>query len=73
MNRIKRYGWRYWLGALTVVLLLVVLALVAARLTGATAGWEDNVGITLSLFMWPALLIYHFGWVAWHRQSENQT
>lgn len=43
-----------------------VLALVAARLTGATAGWADNVGIMLGLFVWPSLLIYHFAWVAWH-------
>ena len=41
-------------------LLLAIFGVVADILTGATAGWGNNVGITLTLFMWPALIVYHF-------------
>ena len=78
MKRDGRYGRKYWLGALVVVLSLAVFGMVAGILTGTTAGWGDNVGITLSLFMWPALIVYHFAWIGWHRskgeqQPKNQT
>ena len=59
------YGRIYWLGALGVVLGLVVLGFAMASITGATAGWGDNVGITLSIFIWPALLVYHVAWRLW--------
>lgn len=65
------YGWRYWVGALGIVLALVVLGLVMAYITGVSAGWGDNVGITLSIFMWPALLAYHIAWRLWHRSNSK--
>jgi len=53
-------------------LLLAIFGVVADILTGATAGWGNNVGITLTLFMWPALIVYHFAWIAWHWSKEEQ-
>lgn len=72
MKRDGRYGRTYWLGALVVVLSLAVFGVVAGILTGATAGWGDNVGITLTLFIWPSLIVYHFAWIGWHRLKEEQ-
>ena len=70
MKRDGRYGRTYWFGALIVVLSLAAFVVVAG--IGTPASWGDDVGITLSLLMWPALIIYHFAWIAWHWSTEEQ-
>ena len=56
------YGWKYWLGAVVVVLALIAIWLALALFTGTVATWRSEVSLILGLVMWPFLILYHVVW-----------
>jgi hypothetical protein len=62
------YGWKYWLGGIVVVLVMLGFGFALNQLSSGF--WRGDAQLILGLLMWPPLIIYH---VMWTRQMRRKS
>jgi len=67
----NRSGWRYWFGAVAVVLLLLGIGNALAYVADGTPLSRRDNELIIGLLAWPSLVVYHVLWTRRKRRDDR--